>query len=141
MKKHFQDLTPLERGVMRLLLAGVQPALRVLRRQLDVSHVRSRESTGTGFVTTFAVPEECERVRSNRNRIDLGGVVAEIEGLEFGAGFALFIKNGGLECLEGYSFEEPWPSEIAHFRLSYCDGDPRNLDTLGHGMERGPDRE
>src|SRR2546422_427179 len=48
----------LERGVMKLLLHGDLSVLEVLRQQYAASSTRSREYSGVGFFTYFAVPKD-----------------------------------------------------------------------------------
>ena len=40
-------------------------------------------------------------------------------GLEFGAGFLVYIEDGKLHALEGYTYEEPWPASPEPFALRY----------------------
>jgi hypothetical protein len=40
-------------------------------------------------------------------------VIARMEGLEHGAGFMLFIDDGVLVMLEGYTYDEPWPQRMS----------------------------
>jgi hypothetical protein len=122
------DLTNLEREVLKMLLTGDEPTLRVLRDQLAASHVSAREFTGAGFFTTFSVPSEIRRVQG-KSSFSFGDVIGEVEGLELGAGFVLHVKDGNIDYLEGYSYEEPWPSEINQRRLQYIGGE-RNWDAL-----------
>ena len=82
------NLTELEDKVMMLLLAGEDPILDALRDQLNRSMVKSREFTGFGFYTTFTVPETAIRTPGNRS-FNFGDVIASIDGLDNGAGFAL----------------------------------------------------
>ena len=60
----------------------------------------------------------------------LGGVEATIEGLEHGVGFTLFLTDGWLDNLEGYTYDEPWPDTIETFSLRYW-RQPRDLTGLG----------
>jgi hypothetical protein len=76
-----------------------------------------------------ADPSEIERL-PNHDRIIFGDVNAEIEGLKFGAGFLLFISNGAIKMLEGYSHVGPWPAEIKRFVLTYADGSERNFNEV-----------
>jgi hypothetical protein len=110
-------LNRLEKEVILKLLSGDHPAVRVLREQLEHCRVRSREMTGTGFVTELDVPREIDRAKVEKMR--LGNVVADVEGLKNGAGFLLYVKGGALDAIEGYSFEEPWPETITWFQLRY----------------------
>lgn len=121
-------LTNFEKDVMRMLLQGEDPALAILRSQLDVSHVAHREFTGAGFYTTFSVPSNAPRL-GQRKSFHFGDVSAEIQGLEFGAGFVVHVQDGCLDYLEGYSYEEGWPAEIGEFQLMYSEG-KRDLPSL-----------
>lgn len=110
-------LTALERGVLDLFLAGDDVPLAALRRQLQLSRVARREFTGVGFFTYFTVPEDAPRA-SLLAQATLTGVFANIDGLEHGAGFILFLSHGQLDNLEGFTFAEPWPDTIQGFSLS-----------------------
>jgi hypothetical protein len=124
-----KELTDLEIAVLDKLLAGEDSNLAILRSQLANVDVTHRENTGVGFYVHFFFPSEIERL-PNRDRIIFGDVNAEVEGLKFGAGFLLFISDGAIKMLEGYSYEEPWPTEIKKFVLRYADGFDRNLNEV-----------
>jgi hypothetical protein len=49
-----------------------------------------------------------------RGDFHIGDVSGELEGLANGAGFVLFIRDGRLKMLEGFTFDEPWP--VDHYR-------------------------
>ncbi|HUF60189.1 MAG TPA: hypothetical protein VMR89_12055 [Actinomycetota bacterium] len=134
MAERWTELDELERAVLEKLVAGDAPDLVKLQRQVAVCHVANREQTGHGFFTSFEVdPSEAEPIESGSARF--GDVQAEIEGLEHGAGFLLFIANGSLDRLEGYSYEEPRPDVIGSFSLSYVK-EPRDLARL---LQPGPE--
>ena len=116
-----EQLTDLERSVMEMLLAGEDEVLSGLRSQLVASTFAGREDTGVGFYTTFNVPNGVSRVASGRS-FKFGDVSATTPGLQHGVGFLLFVKDGILEMLEGYTYDEPWPIEISTFELSYDNG-------------------
>jgi len=84
--------------------------------------------TGVGFWTSLALPLGIEEVGSGL-RIRLSDVEATIDGLEHGAGFVLFIENGLLDNLEGFTYDEPWPDRIGGYRLRYID-EERDLSDL-----------
>lgn len=120
---------PLEREVMNMLLAGEDATLRILAEQFHLAKVSKREFTGAGFYTTFSVPPQGPRVENNKS-FRFGDVQAQIAGLQHGAGFVLFVTNGAIDCLEGYSYEEPWPPNTEEFHLSYIGGAQRDLSAL-----------
>jgi hypothetical protein len=114
-------LEKLERAVMERLLDGDHPALAALRQQLPFLTVKSRRLTGVGFFTEFSLAEGVRAATLVDPKIRFGDVEASIDGLRHGAGFLLYIDNGLLQELEGYTYDEPWPAEIGQFTLNYMD--------------------
>jgi hypothetical protein len=108
-------LTELEAAVLELLLEGDSAVLIALRRQLAVAVVREREFSGVGFFTTFDVPPDTPRAPVPPKFSPFGDVGADIEGLRHGAGFLLFVDDGYLHMLEGYTYDEPWPDRPGRF--------------------------
>src|SRR5579871_5101850 len=101
-------MTDIETQALTYLLQGEHPVLAVLRDQLRALSVADREFTGVGFFTNFTVPESAVRL-SPPGRMVIGDVHAEIDGLEHGAGFILFIENGAIKTLECFIHEAAWP--------------------------------
>ena len=48
-------------------------------------------------------------------------VETTISGLRHGAGFVLFVDDGQLAMLEGFSYDGPWPQDIKEFSLRCWD--------------------
>lgn len=105
-------LTALERGVFELLLEGDHPNLDILRKQLEDCVVIEREMTGVGFFTTVKIADGHPPVRPDLEIIHLDGVYVRTPQLADGAGFVLFIREGYLDFLEGYTYGEPWPGKM-----------------------------
>ena len=82
----------------------------VLYEQYNVASVKNRTFTGEGFYTEFNI-EDANEIAKLELEFQLGGIYAEIEGLECGAGFILYVKNGIISTLEGYSYGEHWPND------------------------------
>jgi hypothetical protein len=111
-------LNGLERAVMSALLAGDDPRLATLREQLSVVAVTDREVTGAGFFTRFSLPALVARVTEPiKNPID--DVCAELAGEEHPAGFLLWLEDGALQALEGFSYVENWPEDAQLRRIFY----------------------
>ncbi len=122
------ELSPIEEAVLKKLLDGDLLLLVQLRRQIEICRVVKRELTGFGFYTTLIVPDSIPR--ASGVNIKFGDVVGEIPGLTSGAGFLIYLKDGVLDMLEGYSYDEPWPSSIKSFRLKYMSGVERDWKAL-----------
>lgn len=119
----------LERRVMEMLLAGDDPILSVLREQFQVAHVAERTLTGAGFFVTYLVPPTVPRLEGSTWSY-LGHVKADIRGLQHGAGFVLHLRDGAIDYLEGYCYDEPWPTDVDTFSVSYIEDNERDLATL-----------
>src|SRR3954468_19580246 len=100
---------------MEYLLRGDHTVLATLREQLAVATVAKREFTGVGFFTRFDVPPTVSGLPSSR-RIIISDVYADVEGLQHGAGFVLFVVDGGLDTLECFTYVEPWPLDARGLR-------------------------
>jgi hypothetical protein len=122
------ELNPLESEIIDKLLAGKAEWLSVLRQQVRAMQVRSRENTGAGFFTHFAVAADAPKLAC-QGSFQFGDVSAEINDLKHGAGFLLWIKNGTIDFLEGYSYDEPWPANVHPFHVHYAN-DVRDEDAL-----------
>jgi hypothetical protein len=120
--------TKIERAVMSMLLVGEHPVLDILRRQFELCTIAKREFTGAGVFVTFSVPETAPRL-PQRDSFSFGDVSADIQGLQHGAGFVLWVREGVLDFLEGYTYDELWPDQADAFSLQY-DHSPRDLHTL-----------
>jgi len=127
------DLTDLERGVLEKLLYGNHPTLSILREELSVCRCSGREFTGVGFYTEL----DASAYQGPRPELDLkfGDVIADIPGLDQGAGFLLYIEAGLLVLLEGYTFGEPWPERIEEFELHYTTGYERDWPALSRLLD------
>jgi len=111
------ELTPLESAVLDKLLEKHEEPFDTIRQQLAHASVASRKFTGVGFFTHFAVPSEAP-VRRDLRSAELGHVGAKISGLADGAGFILFIRDGVISFLEGYTYgDATWPDHITDFSV------------------------
>lgn len=116
-----------EADIMLKLLDGNDPMLAILRQQYRQSEVVKREFTGVGFFTTFRVDDSAPRLPDNRSLcIDDG--VGEIDGVD--VGFVLFITDGVLDMLEGFTYgTDEWPREMVKYKVGYISGEQRDIAT------------
>ena len=109
-------LTLLERDVIATILRPDHPVMNALRRQFERCHVASRQMTGVGFLTELDT--DVERAPVRPGRLCVGDVTVTIDGLERGAGFLLFVEDGVLDTLEGFTYDEPWPDVIGRYEVT-----------------------
>jgi hypothetical protein len=112
-------LTPLEKAVLDMMLEKPNEQIEIIRQQLAHAQVGRREFTGVGFFTRFLVPSDTA-VRRDLPDMEIGNIGAEFPGVQHGAGFVLFIRDGVITMLEGYTYDEPWPEQISEFSLKRC---------------------
>ncbi len=103
--------------ILEFALQGDHPVLEILREQLSQASLSARDYTGVGFVTDINVPKQARRLPSSR--LTISDVQAEVTGLEHGAGFVVFLEHGALSMLEGYCYEDSWPTDVTIHRLFY----------------------
>lgn len=62
------------------------------------------------------VPEAAPRL--GHVHAELMQVTADMDGVQHGVGFVLYILDGCLRQLEGSTYDEPWPASVRAFRLT-----------------------
>jgi hypothetical protein len=112
-----EHLSALEDAVLALSLAGSGEVLEGLRLQAATVAVLSREFTGVGFFTRVGV-RSLKLALPGAPRLRISNVSAELPGLAHGAGFVVFVDEGLLSAIEGFSYDEPWPATVLPFQLS-----------------------
>lgn len=122
-------LTALEDQVLQALLAGGDEALAVLRQQAEEARILSRRKTGVGFYTEISVPPEVPRL-AGRPSFKLGDVNGTAANVRHGLGFLLYVTNGAISMLEGYTYDDPWPDEVEGLTLTYSGGQSRDMDRV-----------
>ncbi len=86
-------------------------------KHLPYLSVDRRENTGAGVYVYFKYSAKVP-LFSSENRTIGQSVFAEIEGLEGGAGFMLYIDEGRITLLESFSHgSEAWPDHISRFEV------------------------
>jgi hypothetical protein len=126
-------LTKFEMDLLNILLAGEDTVLSLLRKQLLGATIPLRKQTDAGFYLFFDVSEELPRIpdqiSSTKDSFCFGDVDATISGLQNGASFLIWVKNGYLKQLEGYTYGEKWPTNVTDYTLRYRD-EIRNITQL-----------
>lgn len=128
MEIRFEDF---ERHVMGKLLSGRDDTLSILYTQYVTSQVKKRDFSDVGFYTHFLIDETAPRLKSCKTTFHFGDVTGALNETGYEVGFVLFVKDGTLNMLEGYTFgNEEWPQEIRSYRLIYNSDDIRDLNKL-----------
>ena len=98
------NFTQLERAVLEAICERCAEDRAALEAQLSTASIVSRENTGAGFYAHFAV-KRIPGAAIGGERLKNGPAV-RIDGLEHGMGFILWLENGYMNLLEGYSYDE-----------------------------------
>jgi hypothetical protein len=109
-------LTPLEQAVIDMLLDKQGEQFDTIRQQMSHATIAERRSTGVGVYIDFVIPANAP-ARRDLADMTIGGVGATFPGLQHGAGFLLFIRDGVVTMLEGYTYDESWPARTDQFTL------------------------
>jgi hypothetical protein len=108
-------LSPLELAVLDVIGLQVPEAAAALVGPTANVRVIARKNTGAGLYTTLDAshPLPLKGVAS-----PLGDVGATIAGLQHGMGFLLWLRDGYIHRLEGYSYDES-TSDIDFERVAF----------------------
>ena len=128
-------MSEIERKLLDALLEGDDPILGSLRAQLAESKIESRELSGSGFFLNFEIPDSVPKI--NPERIIVGDVYFDLEGVQHDGGAIIFRENGYLSMLEAYlNGDEEWPDQPRLSRVFY-DSNPRDWATsIMRGQKR-----
>jgi hypothetical protein len=119
-----------ESKLIKMLLYGEDEVLIKQNKQYGIAKISSRDFSDVGFYTTFSVPQS-DDLCINTKSFYIGDVDGMIDGIEGAIGFLLFVKNGYISQLEGYTnVIDKWPESLDAIALSYDSGDKRNISRL-----------
>lgn len=125
------DFTPLERAALDAILDEAREDRGTVAEQLRHASVLSRENTGGGFFTDLKVASDANDI--DRKTAHLGqNVWINIEGLEYGLGLILHVKDGRANLLEGYAVGPEDTSGIDFEKVRFAVAkEPGRLRTSG----------
>jgi hypothetical protein len=118
-----------EKQIMEKLLSGNDPNLEKLRTQYSTAEVKSRKFTGTGFYTNFQPDMTLPKV-VGKQKFHFGDLKVDLKGVKSGVGFVLFIADGYINYLEGYTYDDPWPEVLDILNISFETSGKRNFEKL-----------
>lgn len=98
-----QSLSDLERAVLEAIAAQSSEFAAALREQVSSAQVEARENTGAGFYTRLAIVGGSPTLGAPS---PLGDIGADVEGIEHGMGFLLWLRDGVADTLEGYTYDD-----------------------------------
>ena len=108
-------LTELEKSVIESMLADVALSpTRVLRT--DAVVVLDRELTGAGFITELRRSPELKLFGDSAS-MRWGRVGARLNAAKIETSYLLYVDDGYLTTVEGYTYGEEWPSSIEEIEL------------------------
>lgn len=104
-------LYPSERKIVRLLLARKFGETSAAVSRLRTLRCTSREMTGTGYYLNFDAQHDSTRIDHSDDELS-EDFPTRLPTPQDIVGFTLFIRNGRLAWLEGYTFGDvAWPTE------------------------------
>jgi len=109
------DFEKFETNVIKQIITEDSTIAEKLLLQYKSAKVIKREFTGVGFYTDFEIQDKSTVILTDFNS-ELGSLHVTLPELKYGIGFVLFIRNGFISLLEGYTYgEEQWPDNITEY--------------------------
>lgn len=113
-------MTSNEKLVIRAIIEGHKcPNRERYLQQLEKCKVVLRKDTGCGFFYTLRV----DGFARTGEEFQLPHFGAEVTGVQYGIGFILYIKDGWLHKLEGFTYEGDMPKDWADKILAFTRGE------------------
>jgi hypothetical protein len=94
-------LWPIERAVLKAAAHDYPHSSECLNRQMESAQVSDFENTGAGFFSTITVDAVAPSL-SDKSPLD--AATGTIAGIKLGMGFLVFLENGRVSLIEGYSY-------------------------------------
>lgn len=85
----------------------------ILLSQFDTARAKERRKSERGFCTDYIIDENAKTL-GDGVEMQLGNSQWDINGVKNGTDYILWVKNGKIAHLEGFTYEEKWPDEITH---------------------------
>ena len=101
----------LETAVLNYLFRD--PELAFVRAKVDFKRVTvtERSMTGAGFLTDFERSDEL-KIFEDGVSLRWGKVGARLNASKLETGYLVYVDDGYLTAVEGYTYGEDWPNEI-----------------------------
>ena len=96
-----RPLWQIERAVLEAAAHDYPQSSNCLKRQMELAEVSNFENTGHGFFSTIAVAADAPLLP---DKSPLDAATATVPGLEYGMGFLVFLDDGRVSLIEGYSY-------------------------------------
>ena len=119
-------LNPFEAEAIERTLAGDRPQFPALRAQTKHIVGVERELTGVGFFSHLDLGPRAAELRITCRRNIISGPHVELRGVGHGIGVVLFVTDGYISMLEGFTYDDPWPAEVEVVSWHMPDG-PRGF--------------
>jgi hypothetical protein len=110
------QITNLERQVIERFLQDTE--LQPLRRFANSEKISvvARDFTGPGFLTHIEPSDEV-KLFADAVTLRWGNVGARLNSSKIETGYLVYVDNGYLTTLEGYTYGEDWPEQISSIEL------------------------
>ena len=110
--------TKLEADVICAIASETPMISKLILDQFKNRIITKHEVYPSGFYIQYEI-KNAQPIDNMKSDV-LGEVGAIFPNLKYGMGFALFIKDGYISSLEGYTYnEEPLPADLQKYELYY----------------------
>jgi hypothetical protein len=110
------NITKLERAVVEWFLRD--PQLPPLRGDVSLEKINvvARDFTGVGFLTRLEPTEETKLFEDGVT-LRWGQVGARVNAPKVETGYVVYVDDGYLRTIEGYTYGDDWPETVDSFEL------------------------
>lgn len=124
------DHNKLANIVMEMLLRGNDTVLAILREQYKGARIVSEKYNNVGFYINYQISDAPIIPNEYNTTFQIGDLEGTVDNIDSAVGFVLFVKNGYIIMLEGYTnLLNQWPESDSQVELQYSTGQ-RDYESL-----------
>jgi len=109
-------LNKLEKLLMQKFLEDESIKIAKINANFNLVDISDRELTGAGFLTQLKNCDELKVSATNRS-FKWGKLGAKLNSEKIETGYLIYIENGYIDAIEGYTYGEDWPEEIDEIEM------------------------
>lgn len=114
-KESLMRLEQIEKDILQQFLNYQYPHLSD-KINFDSLNVKNRIFTGVGFLT-YLNKDNSLKITDENQSFEWGNIGAKLNDNKIDVGFLIYVKNGFIDAIEGYTYDVDWPNEITNIEF------------------------
>jgi hypothetical protein len=111
-----RSLWPIERDILEAVAMAHPACIAELRQKAEMAKVVDFHNSGAGFISALIV-DSCAPAIVESSPLD--GPSCDVSGIDVEMGFIVFLKDGRLDAIEGFCYDDSSTNAVDFSSVSY----------------------